>query len=52
MNSNKKPPLPKANIIGDRPEIYCLDLFGITRKKCVDFNRKRSEYNHKQLEKN
>mgnify|MGYP004524205857 CR=1 FL=1 len=41
MFSNKKPPLPKYSIIGQKPEIYCLDFFGIARKKCKKFNKKK-----------
>lgn len=34
----EKPPLPSMSIIGMRPEIYCLDFFGKTRKECNEFN--------------
>lgn len=46
MSSKKKPPLPSMSIIGKRPEVYCLDFFGITRKKCNKFN-KEENYNSK-----
>lgn len=29
------------SIIDKRPEIYCLDLFGKTRKKCDEFNKNK-----------
>lgn len=43
MSSKKKPPLPSMSIIGMRPEIYCLDFFGKTRKKCDEFNRTQKD---------
>lgn len=43
MSSKKKPPLPSMSIIGKRPEIYCLDLFGKTRKKCDNFNNRNKK---------
>lgn len=44
MLSKKKPPLPTMSIIGKHPEIYCLDLFGRTCKKCEEFNNKKIKH--------
>lgn len=41
MNSLKKPPLPKAHIIGMQPEIFCLSFK--QQKICDDFNKKQDE---------
>lgn len=38
-NKDNRPLLPKANIIGKEPDIYCLDFFGKTRKKCDEYNK-------------
>lgn len=46
MVPNNKPPLPKANIIGKVSDIYCLDFFGKTRKKCDEYNEKQDKKNH------
>lgn len=46
MSSKKKPPLPNMSIVGRRPEIYCLDLFGKTRKKCDKFNRNNKKVSY------
>ncbi len=48
MFSKKKPPLPSMCIIGKRPEIYCLDLFGKNRKKCDEFNKAQKD-KHKKI---
>ena len=43
MYSKKKSPLPSMSITGRRPEIYCLDLFGKTRKKYDEFNNRNKK---------
>ena len=50
MSSNQKPPFPqfpKISIVGVRPEIYCLDFFGITRRRCEKRNREIDEQNER-----
>ena len=43
MFSKKKPPLPNMSIIGKRPEIYRLDLFGKNHKKCDEYNKAQKD---------